>query len=211
MSLTTNDPFQRLQANLVTIKFLVMQRTLRILALILLSAICLPARPNQIKSTVVCDSSALPVSARRLLESRFSEWRLKLASDMDSADQQLWLTAAQGEKCPGMVAGHFEFGEQTSYAVLLVPKSKPTEGYKVGVLTKNVASEDYVWKLIDHAATQAYSGLIISKAPPGRYSDLEGNKSILIKLDGIRVEWLEKGAVLFFWSAGKYQRIVVSD
>jgi hypothetical protein len=188
-----------------------MMMTLRILGLTLLPVICFAAPPKQIQRAVVCDSSALPVPAQELLTAKFSQWRPKLVSDMDADDQQLWLTAADGKKCPGIVAGHFEFGEQTSYAVLLVPKSKPTEGYKVGVLTKNVASEDYVWKLIDHAATQAYSGLIISKAPPGRYSDLEGNKSIQIKLDGIKVEWLEKGAVLFFWSAGKYQRIVVSD
>ena len=77
---------------------------------------------------------------------------------MDSADQQLWLTAAQGEKCPGIVAGHFELGDQTSYAVLLVPKSKPTEGYKSSVLTKSVASEDYVWKVIDHAVDPSILG-----------------------------------------------------
>ena len=130
---------------------------------------------------------------------------------MDADDQQLWLTFTDGKKCPGIVAAHFETAEEISYAVLLVPKSKPSEGYKVGVLSKDAASRDYAWKLIDHAETQADPGLVISKAPPGKYSDWDGNKSVRLKLDGIQVEWMEKGAVLYFWSAGRYHKIRVSD
>ena len=51
----------------------------------------------------------------------------------------------------------------------------------------------------------------VPKATPGKYSDLENNKSIQLKLDGIQVEWMEKGAVLYFWSEGRYRKIVVSD
>jgi hypothetical protein len=184
---------------------------LRCLALMLLPVVCFAARSGQTERAAVCDSSTLPASAQKLLAARFSEWRPKLVSDMDTDDQQLWLTATHGKECPGIVAGHFETADEHSYAVLLVPKSNSSEGYKVGVLSKGSADKDYAWKLIDHAETQADPGLVISKAPSGKYSDWEGNKSVRLKLDGIQLEWMEKGAVLYFWSEGQYHRIRVSD
>jgi hypothetical protein len=184
---------------------------LRRLVLMLLPVVCFAARPGQTERATVCDSSALPASAQKLLSAKFSEWRPKLVSDMDTDDQQLWMTATHGKECPGIVTGHFETADELSYAILLVPKSNPNAGYRVGVLTKGTPNNDYAWKLIDHAETQADPGLVISKAPSGKYSDWDGNKSVRLKLDGIQVEWMEKGAVLYFWSAGQYHRIRVSD
>jgi hypothetical protein len=184
---------------------------LRCLALMLLPVVCFAAQPGQTERATICDSSALPTSAQKLLTAKFSGWRPKLVSDMDTDDQQLWLTATHGKECPGIVAGHFETADELSYAVLLVPKSNSSEGYKFGVLSKGAADKDYAWKLIDHAETQADPGLVISKAPSGKYSDWEGNKSVRLKLDGIQLEWMEKGAVLYFWSEGQYHRIRVSD
>jgi hypothetical protein len=170
--------------------------------------------PIQISPTqrvATCDDSALPASVRDLLNAKFFEWRPKQISDMDADDQQLWLTAAHGRECPGIVAGYFETAYELSYAILLVPKSSPSGGHKVVVVSKAAATSVYTWKLLNHAEGQTYSGLVIFKAAPGKYSDLESNKSIQLKLDGIQVEWMEKGAVLYFWSEGRYRKIVVSD
>jgi hypothetical protein len=52
---------------------------------------------------------------------------------------------------------------------------------------------------------------VISIAPPGKYSDFEGVKSVEVKLNGIYVVWLEKGAQLFYWSGGRYHRLQISD
>ena len=70
---------------------------------------------------------------------------------------------------------------------------------------------DYGWRLLDHAEGQTYSGLVISKAEPGRYKDWEGTKTIQIKLDALYVEWMEKGARVYYWYAGRYHKIQVSD
>ncbi len=107
--------------------------------------------------------------------------------------------------------GHFETADEFSYAILLVPKSNPGGGHKVVVVSKGAPKSAYTWKLLDHAEGQTYSGLVISKATPGKYSDWENTKSIRLKLDGIQVEWMEKGAVLYFWSEGRYRKIRVSD
>jgi hypothetical protein len=171
--------------------------------------------PTQISPTTqharACDGSALPASVRDLLNAKFSEWTPKQVSDMNADDQQLWLTGAHGKECPGIVEGRFETADELSYAILLVPKSNPSGGHKVVVVSKGSPKSAYTWKLLDHADGQTYSGLLISKATPGKYSDLENNKSIQLKLDGILIEWMEKGAVLYFWSEGRYRKIVVSD
>lgn len=130
---------------------------------------------------------------------------------MNADDQQLWLTPIRDKECPGIAVGHFETADKLSYAILLVPKSSRGGGHKVVVVSKGAPKSAYTWKLLDQAEGQTYSGLVISTATPGKYSDLENNKSIQLKLDGIQVEWMEKGAVLYFWSEGRYRKIVVSD
>jgi hypothetical protein len=130
---------------------------------------------------------------------------------MRADDQQLWLKAAHEKECPGIAIGHFETVDKLSYAILLVPKSEPSGGHKIVVITKGPTGDAYTWKLLDHAEGQTYSGLVISKAEPGKYSDWENTKSIQMKLDGIYVEWMEKGAQLYYWSGGRYHKLQVSD
>jgi hypothetical protein len=79
------------------------------------------------------------------------------------------------------------------------------------VFSKGPTGDAYAWRLLDHADGETYSGMVISKAEPGKYSDVEGTKSIQTKLDGVYLEWMEKGAVLYYWSAGRYHRLRVSD
>jgi hypothetical protein len=64
---------------------------------------------------------------------------------------------------------------------------------------------------LDSADGETYSGLVIWKAKPGTFSDLESRKKIQTKLDGVVVEWIEKAAVLYYWSDGHYQRLSISD
>ena len=155
-------------------------------------------------------SAALPAPVSELLASKFPEWRPKQLSDLESDDRGLWLKAHPHE-CPGIAIGHFESADKVSYAALVVPKSESTAGYKIVVFGKGPTGDTYVWKLLDHADGQTYSGLVISKAEPGKYSDFERTKSIQTKLDGLYVEWIEKGADLYYWSAGRYHKLRVSD
>lgn len=157
------------------------------------------------------EAAALPAQINELLKSKFAQWRPKLISDMQPDDQQLWLKGPNAKECPGITIGHFESAKELSYAVLLVPKSEPTGGYKIVVFSKGASGDTYAWKLLDHADGETYSGLVISKADPGKYADFEGTKSIHTKLDGVYVEWLEKGAVLYYWSAGRYRTLQLSD
>jgi hypothetical protein len=151
---------------------------------------------------------ALAPQAQDLLTAKFPEWRPKQVSDLGIEDQQLWLKA-HGKECPGIAIGHLETLDTLSYAVLLVPKSRLNKGYKIVVFSKALGNT-YHCELLDHNE-QGDSGLVISKAKPGKYSDFESTESIRTKLDSLYVEWIEKGALLYYWSAGRYRTLQVSD
>jgi hypothetical protein len=158
-----------------------------------------------------CDITALPAPISELLKGKFAQWRPKQVSDMEADEQQLWLKGPNGKACPGIAIGHFESADSLSYAFLLVPRSDANGGHKIVVFSKETVKDDYTSRLLAHAETQTYSGLVISKAEPGKYKDWESKKSIQIKLDALYVEWMEKGAQLYYWRVGRYQKLQVSD
>jgi hypothetical protein len=53
--------------------------------------------------------------------------------------------------------------------------------------------------------------LVISKLPPGTYSDAEGDRTAVAKFDVIQQEAIEAGATVFYWSNRKFHHIVVSE
>lgn len=183
-------------------------------ALALLGTVGLPsvlyALPSTAKTSVACNDAALPAPVNDSLKAKFPQWRAKQIADMDADDQQLWRKAHEKE-CPGIAIGHFKSAKELSYAVLLVPQLDSTGGYRIVMFSKGPSSDAYSWKLLDHADGETYSGLVISKAKPGKYSDFEGSKSIQTKLDGLYVEWMEKAAVLYYWSVGRYHSLQVTD
>jgi len=149
-------------------------------------------------------------SASELLKTKFPSWRPKQLSDLDADDRQLWLKA-HDKQCPGVAVGHFENAEETGYAVLLVPSEKPTGGYKLVVLSRSQSGQGYTANVLDQAEGETYSGLVISAASPGKFSDFQSTTSVRLKLDSIYLEWIEKGAQLFYWSRGRYHKLQVSD
>jgi len=163
------------------------------------------------QSSSPCDEVVVPDRISELLKSKFVQWRPKQISDMQAEDQQLWLKGPNGKACPGIAIGHFDSADSLSYAFLLVPRSDANGGHKIVVFSKETGKDVYTWRLLDHAEGQTYSGLVISKAEPGKYEDWEGKKSIRLKLDALYVEWMEKGAQIFYWTAGRYQKLQVSD
>ncbi len=158
-----------------------------------------------------CDGAALPTVVTELLKDKFPQWRPKQVSDIDVDNRQLWLEGPNGKACPGIAIGYFESAQSLSYAFLLVPRSNPNGGHKIVIVSKQPAKDAYGSTLIDHAEEQTYSGLVISKAKPGEYKDWEGKRSIRIRTDALYVEWIEKGARLYYWSAGRYHKLQVSD
>jgi hypothetical protein len=170
-----------------------------------------PTLLSAVQSSSACDKVAVPAPIRELLRDKFAHWKPKEIADMDPDDQHLWLTGDDGKACPGIAIGHFENADSLSYAFLLVPRSNPSGGHKILVFSKAPGKNVYGWTLLDHSDRQTYSGLVISRAEPGKYQDWEGKRSIQIRTDGLYVEWMEKGGILYYWSAGGYHKLHVSD
>lgn len=168
-----------------------------------------PARTAQ--SSSPCDGATVPTPISELLNDKFPQWRPKRISDMDADNQRFWLEGRNGETCPGIAIGHFESVSRLSYAFLLVPRSNPSGGYKVVIFSKDASKDVYSSTLLDHADEQTYSGIVIFRAEPGKYKDLTGKNSIQIRTDVLYLEWIEKGAQLYYWSAGRYHKLQVSD
>jgi hypothetical protein len=160
---------------------------------------------------VSCDTAAMPAQVREMLRNKSAGWRPKQLSDMSVEDQKSLLASPSGKFCPGIAIGHFENSKDLSYAVLLFHKSESARGYKIVAFSKQADGDTYTSNLLDHSDSEPDSALVISKADPGKVSDLENGNSVRTKLDSVIVEWLGKGAVLYYWSTDHYQRLVVSD
>jgi hypothetical protein len=158
-----------------------------------------------------CDKAPLPAQVREMLRNKFAGWRPKQLSDLGADDQKVWLQGPSGKSCPGIAIGHFQSATELSYAFLLLRESGPAHGYQIVIFSKQADGDTYTSNLLDHSDAEPDSSLVISKADPGKFSDLESEKSVRTKLDSVIVEWLEKGAVLYYWTADRYRRIVISD
>jgi hypothetical protein len=171
--------------------------------------VIVPVSSGQLKNR--CRVSSLPSGAKALLDTKYADWRPKDVSDLGADDKELW-TKAHPKECPGIAIGHFEEPDRLSYAALLVPKSELKHGYKILVLRELPIGDAYSATLLDQADGEySSSGLVISKVPPGKYSDFEDTASVRVKLDAVNVEWIEKGALLYYWANGKYRTIQTSD
>jgi hypothetical protein len=158
----------------------------------------------------MCSATRLPGAASELLKTKFPLWRAKQISDLEGYDRQLWLETHPKE-CPGIAIGHFESSDDLSYAALLVPKTKSSGGYKIVVLSMSQPGNAYSSKILEQGQGQGADGLVISVAAPGQYTDFENTEMAKLKVDGIYVEWIEKGAILYYWSAGQYHKLQTED
>ncbi len=157
-----------------------------------------------------CAESGLPSPVNDLIRGRFPGWRPEQLSDLRSDDRQLWLKAHVND-CPGIAIGHFETTDRFTYAVFLVRPSDPTNGYKVLVFDEIPHGNAYILKLVEQANGPTYGGVAIETAPPGHYSDYEDARiSVTTKLEGFYLEFIERGALLYYWSGRRYRTVRVS-
>ena len=176
--------------------------------IILIALVCAFA-PSSWASPDFCGSPRLPPKVDQILKHQFRDWKPKLFSDLSSDDQRVW-NESHPRACPGIVSGHFEAADRMAYAILLVPKSAHGSGSKIIVISQ--ASQGYAVRLlVQDQGSGPDSGLFISKAHPGAYSDFEDSRTIHLKLEAVEVEWLEKSSTLYYWSNGRYRSISTSD
>jgi hypothetical protein len=148
---------------------------------------------------------ALPSSVRAAVEEKYPGWRLVQVSDLRSDDQTLW-KKSHGAKCPGLAVGHYENGSDNSYAITLFQKAPKLRQLLV-VITPGLPSP----KLHVLSGPQEVAYLsVVSKLPPGSYSDAEG-KPVKIGKESISYEAIEAGAITYYYSDGGYRSVQSSE
>lgn len=53
--------------------------------------------------------------------------------------------------------------------------------------------------------------IAVSSTPPGTYSGAESSPTVELKMDGIVVEALEAGSIIYYWSNGRFKKIIASE
>ena len=111
------------------------------------------------QSSNPCAETNLPNPVLDMIRTKFSGWRPKNVADLDAEDRELWLKPHLND-CPGIAVGHFESPDRLTHALLLVPQSNLSGGYKLVVFSK-VPTE-----------TVTFSSWWITRAPLTRGSSL---------------------------------------
>jgi hypothetical protein len=156
-----------------------------LLAVILAISVTVPA----IAQSRNCSIRDLPKGIADIIGSKYAGWRLEQISDLGPDDQS---------------------NDRVTYAVLLLKKDAPDQAYKF-LLFNEDRSGTFGSILVGHAEGKNAGQPVISRVPPGEYSDPETGQSVKTKLDSVLIEWIEAGAQLYYWSGSKYHKLQVQD
>ena len=52
---------------------------------------------------------------------------------------------------------------------------------------------------------------MIYTVPPEEYTDAFETESVRLRLDGLQVEQMESGAVIFYWKDGQYKSLIIAQ
>jgi hypothetical protein len=175
------------------------------LALILCISVATPVVAQSAKCTI----RELPKGIADVIISKYAGWIPEQISDLGPDDQALWVKA-HGNLCPSIASGHFQSNDWVTYAVLLLKKDQPRLGYKFLLFNENPSGR-FMSILLDQAEGKNAGQPVISRVPPGEYSDPENGQSVKTKLDSVLIEWIEAAAQLYYWSGSKYHKLQVQD
>ncbi len=118
----------------------------------------------------LCRVDSLPQDIRNSLSRYFGEWKVQEPNDLGVRARTRW-----GEErpltCPGIAVGHFQSPKAASYALLLVPTSHASNGYKLVIYTQQSSGQYYGFKAVVQEETGG-SEVFLSGVPAGRFFDV---------------------------------------
>jgi hypothetical protein len=159
----------------------------------------------------MCQIDTIPKDIRDTLERRFYGWKVQDSSNLLPKARQKWTTIAP-LACPGIATGHFEESRSVSYALLLVPVDRSTNGYKFVVFSAPSGQSFYGFKMLDQAAMNA-SAFFIHTVAVNRVFDSslrkqfrpKGNDAILLAYADDRTA----SQNVFYWKGDSYDHAQV--
>jgi len=151
----------------------------------------------------------MPKDVANIINAKYREWKLQTVKDLSDGDRKLWMKYASNS-CPGIIKGHFINSKYYDYAVLLVPKNRDKKGLKIIVITRNDNNGTYTSLSVLDAMESYSDGHVLHIMKPGTYENYEG-KNIEVKMDGIILEKIESGSIMYYWSNNKFNEIITDD
>jgi len=157
-----------------------------------------------------CATPTLMEPVKKLLTLKYyQEWRPIAVSDLPRTHQRMWRRSLNRFDCPGIAIGHFERKSNLAYAFSLKPRDPRKSGWRLIVISKTTQGTYH-----DRALGQTDERVppyVIFSVPPGEYTDAFETESVRIRLDGIQVEQMEAGAMLFYWRDGQYRTLILAE
>ena len=157
-----------------------------------------------------CANPPLVEPVKQLLSLKYyQQWRPIALSDLPKPHQRMWRRSLNQFDCPGIAMGHFERKNELAYAFSLKPRDYRQGGWRLVVISKTTqgAYRDRVLGQIDERVPP----YVIYSVPPEEYTDAFETESVRLRLDGIQVEQMEAGAMLFYWKEGQYRSMILAE
>ena len=156
-----------------------------------------------------CVDSALPEGVRATLADKYSDWRVQVVADLQSAYQKEWMTK-RPMACPGIASGQFAGKSALSYALLLIPRAKSKLGYRL-VVFDPASRDSFSSMVLEQSDTYVPTGSGIYRVDPGLQFNEAKFTTFKLKNDGIYIETQDQPGFIYYWKHGHYQRVLESD
>jgi hypothetical protein len=157
---------------------------------------------------MLSDTANLPLFIKKELIKSFPEWRVKVIADLDSMHHDVWAKVKHAES-PGIITGRFKDNDTSDYVLLLVPKQKNRNDYMVVLFSKSGNGQEHDYHQIAAEKNQILERVVINKIPAGTRVGAE--EQLELKNDGIQVEDLEVGSIIYYWFFGHFNKVIESD
>jgi len=161
------------------------------------------------EQALACQDSVLPGGVRAALAGQFADWRVQTAADLQPDYQKEWV-AKRPSACPGIAAGQFEGKASLSYALLLIPRQKGRQGYRL-VVFGPASRDSFSAVMLEQSDAYIPTGTGVYRIDPGLQFNEEKFSTFKLKSDGIYLETKDQPGFIYYWKRGHYQRVLESD
>lgn len=150
----------------------------------------------------------LPVTAKNRLARTFPGWAVLELAQLRQDERELFLEKSDSG-CPGVAVGEFRRSGETAYAVVIVRTVRELREARLVLLY--LQDGGYRIELLREQADFA-SYPVVHKGSPGSYSAFyDKERRIEAKHETIVFEILEATATVFYWEAGEFRDLLISD
>ena len=149
----------------------------------------------------------LPEKLRSEITKKFPSSKIEETSDLSPEYREMWVKAHSSD-CPGVAVGKYKGAGRSLFAVLLVSTDPNKPETKLLVVDPASSSRFLVLETVRVATT---SPNVVYTLPPGAYADPEGDQKARIPYDGVVLEQLEVGSILYYYRAGTFHKLILSE